>query len=657
MAEIAFIDCETRSAYDLKKGGVHNYARHPSTKVLCLAYAFDDADVEVWWPGIGFPGRLLDHVARGGRVATHNAVFEFEIWNHVIVPHFKAWPALPADQLVCTMARSYAMGLPGSLGEAAEALGMAQQKDRKGAALIGALCVPKRDGAFDDDPEKLKELRRYCMQDVATTRELYKRTVPLPEQEQKVWLVDFAINARGAFVDGEAAERAERIAEIEKLRLDDLMGATTGGAVRTCSAVAALKEWIASRGVALGGVAKSDVLDALSRDLPGDVREALVLRQMAAKSSVAKVKSIITARGADGRCRGLLQYHGATTGRWAGRRLQIQNFPRSKMAAKQVEETLIAIKGAPSAEDAHELMVVLHDRPMEALSQCLRGIVCAPPNAALVAADWSNIEGRVTAWISGEEWKVQAFRDFDAGTGPDSYKLAYSRSFDVPIESVTGEQRQVGKVQELSLGYEGGVGALLRMAASYNVVVSEADARSWRDAWRAAHPNVVKTWRQLEGACRQAVQNPGKAFAANKHVAYKVSGSFLLCRLPSQRVLFYPYPRIEEIETSWGETKSSVACLKKSGASWGRTGLYGGFLMENVVQAASRDLLRDALLACADEGVPVVFHVHDEIVAEAPLGDAERTRAKLLSIMKRQPAWAPDLPIAAAGWAGRTYRK
>lgn len=653
MPDLTFIDCETRSAYDLRKGGVHNYARHSSTKLLCLAYAFDEADVEIWYPGMKFPSALLKHVERGGRIVAHNAVFEFEIWNRVLVPHFRGWPALKAEQLVCTMARAYAMGLPGSLEDAAAALGLPQQKDRAGGALIGALCVPQRDGTFNDDPEKMQMLRRYCMQDVATDRELYKRTVPLSDTEQKVWLVDFLINARGAFVDGAAAERAERIAEIEKERLDTLMNDVTGGEVQKCSAVAALKEWIAARGVDLGGVAKADVTDALSRDLPDDVREALLLRQMAAKSSVAKVKSINASRGVDGRCRGLLQYYGATTGRWAGRRLQIQNFPRSKMDAAQVEETLAAIKQAPTDADAHELMVILHDRPMEALAQCLRGIVCAPPNAALVAADWSNIEGRVTAWISGEEWKVQAFRDFDAGTGPDLYKLAYSRSFNVPVESVTSEQRQVGKVQELSLGYEGGVGALLRMAAGYGVKVSEADARLWRDAWRSAHPEVVKTWRQLENACRRAVQEPGKAFAANKHVAFKQSGSFLLCRLPSGRVLFYPYPRIEEIETSWGETKSAVTCLKGGG----RVGLYGGFLMENVVQAASRDLLRDALIACADENVPVVFHVHDEIVAEAPAYEAEQMLAKLLAIMKRQPAWGTDLPISAAGWSGRAYRK
>ena len=309
-----------------------------------------------------------------------------------------------------------------------------------------------------------------------------------------------------------------------------------------------------------------------------------------------------------------------------------------------------------NTQERRDLIELLYAQPLSALSDCIRGFLIPRSDCDFLCADYSNIEGRVLAWLAGEEWKVQAFRDFDKGCGPDLYKLSAQKIYGCKLTEVDSQKRSVGKVAELALGYGGGKKAFAMMAKGYGVKVEEKKAEEIKIKWREAHPKIVRFWYELERIAIQATRDAGRVYFSGP-IKYRVSGSFLFCKLPSGRVITYPYPEIKEVTTPWGAQKEALTYMAIVNNQWVRTSTYGGSLAENVTQAVARDILAEALKRLEKKNYPVVFHVHDSITCEVLKDDKSKNLEEFKEIMCSLPAWAKGLPITAEGYRGKRFRK
>ena len=699
MLDALFVDYETRSPVDLKTHGLARYAKDPQTEPLMMAWAFNDEPIALWLPGEDLPARVRQHVSASGLVVAHNFQFEAAIWNFIMTKRY-GWPRLRLEQGRCTLAACYAQALPGALENAAHALGLKVEKDAEGRALMLKMCKPRGifDGApvYHDTPEMRARLGEYCKQDVAVEREIYKRVMPLTDHEQRLWVLDQHINLRGIPFDMPSLTAALKVADAEKERLNGELAKVTQNKVTACSAMAALKEWAADYGVMPDSLAKAEINELLGEEcLPDDVEAALKIRQSAGRfTSISKLNAI-QRREIGGRVQYGFQYHAATTGRWAGRGVQPHNFTRDLPDPANVEEIMACLR-----EGRVRWLDVAYGEPSVMISKCLRGFIHAAPGNVLMGGDFSNVEGRGLAWLAGEEWKLEAFRECDANPDlPDMYERAYGKTFNVDPRTVTKDQRQIGKVEELAFGYQGGVGAFRTMGKTYNVrvvakvteeikkkgglIVTESEADTFKNGWRQAHPAIVKYWEALHNAAKYAVENPGEithAGARGREVRFRKRGSFLWCRLPSGRTLCYPYPMVRNAGqfdlpslTYKGVPDALVWALfqkqKEQGLpnttyivdepgnskQWCRIASYGGKLAENITQAICRDVLAEAMLRVEAAGFKVVVHVHDEIIVEGPYTEQHRQRFEAL--MTEVPVWAAGFPIAAGCWLSARYIK
>jgi DNA polymerase len=695
----------------LKKHGLMRYARDPLTEALMMAGTFGEDPVLLETPTAVGPreqagsrwlvGLVFPHVRGGGIVVAHNAQFELAIWNYIMVPRF-GWPRLKIEQVRCTMAAAYAMALPGALEDAAHALGLAIAKDTEGRALMLKMCKPRGwDGKkplYHETPEQMQRLGEYCKTDVAVEREIYKRVLPLSDKEQRIWQLDQYINLRGIPFDMPSLEAALAVADAEKERLNEDMARVTEGAVTACSAIPALKSWVADFGVMPESLAKAEVNELLGEEcLPDVVEEALKIRQSAGRfTSISKLKAI-QSREMRARVHYALQYHAATTGRWAGRGVQPHNFTRDLPEPHEVEDILESLRtGKIRWIDA------AYGEPSTMISKCLRGFMHAEEGKALMGGDFSSIEGRGLAWLSGEEWKLDAYREIDANPElPDMYERTYAVTFGIRPEDVTKLQRQIGKVEDLAFGYAGGVGAFRTMSKAGNILVvreitaavaakakkmglqvfTEVQVNSFKDGWRQGNPKIKQYWYDLQDAAIKAVLEPGTithAGARGREVRFRKRGSFLWCRLPSGRTLCYAYPEVRDGEygpfLSFKGVPDQVVWAAYAGQkergepnttyivddptntrSWCRISTYGGKLSENVTQAICRDILADAMLRVEEAGFRVVVHVHDEIVVEGVFTEEDRVRFQQL--MTVVPPWAAGFPISAGCWLNPRYIK
>ena len=459
-------DFETRSDVELKGSNVYVYTESPNADVWALAYCFDDDPVQLWDPSLGAPPRdLMEYVRSGGIMTAHNVAFDRVVWNAVCVPKY-GFPALPIEQCRCTMVQALALNLPAGLDDCAGALGLSEKKDEKGGRIAMQLAKPRsnKNGIVtwwteEEVPEKYEAARAYCVQDVSLTRQISKRLLPLRDSELRAWFYNERANDRGIPIDVVSALAGKKFVADLAGEFDAEIVAVTKGDVASVTNVGQIVAWLGKKGISVKSIAKDKLEELLSQTgLPDDVRRVLELRRDGGKSSVAKIDAMLDRRTKDGRVKGAMQFHGASTGRVSHRGFQPGNMPRSvlldsedeELAYRQMDEILSYIRAGDP-----DMIRMMYGSPMFAVSDVLRGLIKVSADREMFDFDFSNIEGRGLAWAAKEEWKLAAFRDYDNGVGPDLYKVAAGGVFGCSPPEVTKPQRQIGKTSELACIAEG----------------------------------------------------------------------------------------------------------------------------------------------------------------------------------------------------------
>ena len=642
---ILFLDTETYSDIDLKSSGLFKYMESPDFEILLLPFAWDDEPVRVLDMFDPADRELLPSIIEGLKdpeviKVAHNSAFERSAYSQ----GFGFYQ--PPEEWVDTMILCAYNGLPLSLENAGAALQLPIQKRKDGKQLINYFCKPCRPTKANGgrtrnlphhDPEKWERFKLYAKDDVETERLLLKKLhrYPVTDFERRIWALDARINERGVKVDMELAESAVAVDEAYTAERFEEMQRLTG--LENPNSVAQLKGWLEARGLYTDSLDKAAVIDMLERGADPTTIRVLELRQLLGKTSTKKYGTMLSMACADERVRGLTQYYGASrTGRWAGRGVQLQNLAQNHLDAIGEVRELVRDRDLETLE-------MIFPNVSDVLSQLIRTALVAKPGHTFLVADFSAIEARVTAYLAGEQWRMDVF-----AAGGDIYCSSASQMFKVPVEKhgINGHLRQKGKVAELACGYGGGVNALKAFGAD-KMGLSEAEMQEIVDNWRAASPTIPRFWREAENAAKNALAHPGKVVKMSCGVMYRRDAYALRCQLPSGRQLTYWDARLED---------DSIVFMGQAGQAgiWAKVETWGGKLVENIVQAYARDCLAVAMDRLASAGFQICFHVHDEVVAEAPKGTDWKEMAE---IMGRPIEWAPGLLLRADGYTTDFYMK
>lgn len=700
MSEIEklWLDTETYSEYEIEHS-MYNYA--DQAEIMLIGFAIDDEPAEVIDLTPGGDTSFYEDFVRAVEIAkeiwAHNTAFDRNVVRKEL-PQYD-WSI---ERWRDTQIQAYEHSLPGSLDKLCEVLGLGvdRAKMKEGRQLIQLFCKPRpktskiRRATRETHPEQWEQFKLYTVRDVEAMREAHRRmpkwNYPNNPNELQYFALDQKINDRGFTADNDLVAGALRCVARERVSLKEQTKETTGGELKsTTERDKTLQYLLEAHGVVLPDM-KADTIKRRIEDpeLPGAVKELLRIRLQVATTSTSKYAALKRAVSPDGKCRGAIQFCGAKrTGRAAGRKFQPQNLPsRGILPANEVDLGIAMIK-----EDVPPPRF-LFPNTMHLLSSAVRGALIASKDHRLCAADLSNIEGRLGAWYADEDWKLAAFRAYDAGTGHDLYNISYADAFKVDVETVTKAQRQIGKVMELFLQYEGGVGAFMTGAATYGFDIGQLardiyetlpeDAKreaidfynyqikknrstfglskqgfvtcdTLKRLWRRANSPIVQLWGLIATAARKAVKNKGTWFPAGTKLHLRCDGSWLRVRLPSGRYLCYPSVKLEGSDEKISYKGSDVY---KKGA-WCRLHTYGGKLFENICQATGREILYASMVKGEEEGFVNLISVHDELVTESPIVRKELTADRLSEIMASDLSWTKGLPLAAAGFESFRYRK
>ncbi len=641
------LDFETYSSEDLRKTGAHKYVESPDFEILMIGYAYEDNPVQVIDLAAGdlIPGHLFGSFKdRETVLSAHNAAFErLCLQAYGIETEIKKWE--------CTMVKAAYYGFPLSLDKLAHALDLDVKKDAAGKRLIKYFTQPckatkvnsgrTRNFHFhsSDDWQSFKD---YCKTDVEVERKasryLDRFGGPLPEDEQRMYGLDQRINDKGIRID---TRFVKKLISVDRRNTADIraeMKEITG--VDNPNSQPQLVKWLSENmGLQVTSLAKDTLPDLLKEADPLSAK-VIDLRKRLSKASVKKYQTMLDCVGFDSKGRGFFQFYGANrTGRWAGRKVQLQNLPRIK------DENIDGTRQA-FAEDDYDTLIMCYDRISDSLSELVRTALVASPENKLIVSDFSAIEARVIAWYAREQWRLDVFH----GHGK-IYEASASMMFNVAIEDVTkgSDYRAKGKVAELALGYQGGVNALKTMGGEA-MGLSEIEMKSIVDKWRAANPMICKFWTQLNKAAILCVESKKDITIKDYKLRFLYKEGAMAIELPSGRRLFYQ--GVATIPNKWG----GLQVVYRDAKTWLRTNTYGGKLAENIVQATARDLLRDAMLSVYEiYGAVPVLHVHDEIAYDEKEERLDLDR--LEKIMSARPDWAPDIPLDAEGYVSNYYKK
>lgn len=642
-------DIETFSDVDLIRCGVYKYADSPNFEMLLFAYAVDDGDVHIIdiAGGEELPEKIIQAIKSDTVVKTaYNAQFE-----RVCLSRYLKLPDgeyLNPQSWYCTAVQAAELALPLSLADVGSVLGLERQKMTEGKELIKYFCVPckptKSNGNCTrnrpcHDINKWETFKKYCMRDVDVERQIADKLkmYPISDEEHRLYVLDQIINDRGVLVDIELAEQAVKLNSIQTAVAVEQAYMITG--LENPNSVTQLKQWLKEKGVEIESLSKKSV-KSLADETDGDVSEMLKLRLLMAKTSVKKYEAVIRSVCSDNRVHGMMRFCGANrTGRWSGNILQPQNLPQNHLPDLTLARDIVK-------DGDFEMLDMMFGNVPNVLSELIRTVLIPKPNHRFIVADFSAIEARVLAWIAGEQWRIDTFKN-----GGDIYCASASKMFKVPVEKhgVNGELRQKGKISELACGYGGSVGALKNMGA-VEMGVQENELQGLINDWRNANPHIVRFWYEVGNAAMKAIKE--KTTVPLGKLVFAYERGILFIRLPSGRRLSYIKPRIGTNRFGGDSiTYMGINSAKK----WDRLETFGGKLTENIVQGTARDLLANALINAANAGYDTVFHVHDEIICEVPNGYGSVD--ELCKLMCIKPEWADGLPLNADGFECEYYKK